>query len=137
VIRLEKRKVTLYVKSVKELVGTEKDGTWRFRVGAGIRGGYRLIRDYDVLTIGTYESVLPNDQKIIVEMVEAIADRHGFEVKIVDVTMESMLHRISEKLLRINAFPALITDSGEKIEGNISEEQVESLLEKVALTKSR
>jgi hypothetical protein len=106
------------------VTGTQKWGRWRFVASPGVRpGGYRLIPDYKDYSEPKYENVLPDDQKNIVEMVKEIASRYGFDVEIVDVTK-------SEKGPRIKTFPALITDSGEKIEGSISKEQIESFFAK-------
>lgn len=120
---MKKRKVTLYVQSVKCLIGTEKWGRWGYVSGAGIRGGYRLIPDYKTYSKAKYEWVLLDDQKKTVEMVKAIAQKHGFDVEIVDVTKD-------KKRLRIKTFPTLLMDTGEKIEGTISKEQVEMLFTK-------
>jgi hypothetical protein len=120
---MKKRKVTLYVQSVKSVIGTEKWGRWGYVAGAGIRGGYRLIPDYKTYSKAKYEWVLPDDQKKTVEMVKAIAQKHGFDVEIVDVVKV-------KKKLGIKTFPTLIMNTGEKIEGNISKEQVELFLTK-------
>jgi len=117
-------RVTLYVKSVRTVVGTEEWGRWGFVGGAGARSGTRLLPDYKVYSEAKYESVLPDNQKKVVEMVEEIARKHGFEVEVVDVA--------KKKGLKIKTFPTLITDTGEKIEGDISKDQIESFLAKTA-----
>jgi short-subunit dehydrogenase len=72
---------------------------------------------------------LPDDQKAAVEIVRRLCEKHGIEVRIVDVTRENLLHRVvQEEVSKIKTFPTLITDSGRRLEGSFSEEQVESLL---------
>ena len=125
------RKVTIYVKSVKTAVRTEKIGHQKLIGGPGARGGYRVIPTYEVNSITKYEFVVPEDQNKIVEMVKEIATKHGFDVETVDITRESVLHRaLQQEIKKIKIFPTLITDSGEKIEGKISKEQIKSLLSK-------
>ncbi|MEM3549956.1 MAG: hypothetical protein QXN87_02755 [Candidatus Bathyarchaeia archaeon] len=121
---MEERKLTLYVRSVKSAVDAEKWGRWDYVVGPSVRGGYRLIRDYKVYTEPKYEYSLPEDQEKIVEIARQIASKHGFKVQVIDVAKDNGA--------RIEVFPTLITDSGEKIEGPISEKQIESLIAKAA-----
>lgn len=62
-------------------------------------------------------------------MVRKLAPKYGFDVEVVDVTKESIIHRVlQEEIKGIKTFPTLISDSGEKIEGTISKEQIKSLL---------
>jgi len=125
------RKVTIYVKSVKTAIRTEKIVHQKLIGGPGARGGYRVIPTYEVNSITKYDFVVPEDQNKIVETVREIAAKHGFEVEIVDITRENILHRVlQEEIKKIKIFPTLITDSGEKIEGKISKEQIKSLLSK-------
>jgi hypothetical protein len=127
----KKHKVRLYVKGVKTATGTEEWSRWGWVSSPGVRGGYHIIPDYKTYHKVKYENVLPDDQKRVVEMVEEIAPKYGFDVEIIDVALEDSIHRVlEEKVKRIKTFPTLITDSGGKIEGNISKEQVESLLSK-------
>jgi len=129
-------RVTLYVKGVK--VAKMDD---RSRIGYASRlppsypwwgGSIDVTPDYKVYREVEYKSVLPDDQKKVVEMVQAMALKHGFEVNIIDVTKENLLHRLEEKIKKINTFPTLVTDTGEKIEGRITEEKIKSLLSKNA-----
>lgn len=135
-ISVKKRKVKLYLKGVKTVIGTEQWGRWGWVLSPGPRGGYRLLPDYKLYSRTKYESVLSNDHKRVVEIVEMIAHKHGFELEIIDVTKERILHRFKPKENReIKTFPTLIIDSGEKIEGKISEEQIELLLSKAKDTR--
>jgi hypothetical protein len=122
---VKRKKLTLYVRSVKTVVGTEKWGRWGHVGGPGVRGGYRILRDYKTYIKPKYGRILPEDQKQVVEMVEEFARKHGFELEVVDAAE----HRTK---IRVKNFPALVIDSEEKLEGDISEEQVEALLLKAA-----
>jgi len=127
---MNKRKVTLYVQSIKTLIGTEEWGQWGYVASPSIRpGGYRLVQDYKTYSEPKYERVLPEDQKKFVEIVKDIASKHGFDVEIVDVA--------KEKERKIKIFPTLITDSGEKIEGSMPQEQVELMLRKAAFSSDK
>ena len=124
-------KITLYVQSVKTVTGMEEWVRWGYVGGAGLRGGYRLIPDYKVYSEAKYKRALPDDQKKVVEMVKEVGHKYGFEVEVIDVAMENVLDRLmQEEVKKIRVFPTLITDSGERIEGDISKEQIESLLAK-------
>lgn len=132
---MKKRKVTLYLKSARILVGMEKWGRWTVKGAPGMRGGTRFIPDYQVYSEPKYESVLSNDQKSVVKMARELAYRYGFDLEIVDVMEENPLQRvIQEKIKSVKVFPTLITDSGDRIEGNISREQVRLLLSKMKRT---
>jgi glutaredoxin len=127
---MRNKKVTLYVKSIKTIIGTEKIDRQYFSVGPPVKvSGFRMIPKQEVDSITKYGFVIPEDQNRVVEMVREFAPKHGFDVEIVDVTKENILRRVlQEEIKRIKTFPTLITDSGEKIEGNISKEQIRSLL---------
>ena len=120
---MDKRKITLYVQSVKEVVGVEAWGVWSYAGGPGIRGGYRFVKDYKRYSELKCEWVLPEDQMKTIEMVKAIAQQHGFEVEVVDVAK-------SKKKPKIKVFPTVVIDAGEKIEGTISKEKIIQLLTK-------
>lgn len=128
---MKRHKVTLYVQSVKTVTGTEEWVRWGYAGGAGVRSGYRLIPDYKVYSEAKYKRVLSDDQKKVVEMVKEVAHKYGFDVEVIDVAMENVLDKFMQKeVKKIRVFPTLITDSGERIEGDISKEQIESLLAK-------
>ncbi|MEM3726422.1 MAG: hypothetical protein QXK98_06125 [Candidatus Bathyarchaeia archaeon] len=54
-------------------------------------------------------------------MVKAIAHQYGVNVEIIDVAK-------SKKRAKIKIFPTLVMDTGEKIEGSISKEQIIQLI---------
>ena len=118
---MNKRKVTLYVKSVKNAVGTEMILLQRRRAG--------VFPMWDVGSTAKYDFVLPPHQKRVMETVKEIAPKHGFEVEIVDVTRMGVLHRTLQKDVRkLRTFPTLITDSGKKLETRFSRKNIEWLL---------
>jgi hypothetical protein len=129
---MQKRKVIMYVQSVKTVTGTEKIDRQYYAAGPSPKaGGYRIIPEYEVESITKYKFLLPEDQNRVVEMVREIAPKYGFEVEVFDVAKENIVHRVlQEEVKRIKTFPTLIIDSGEKIEGNITKEQFELLLKK-------
>ena len=71
-------------------------------------------------------------------MIRRIACKHGFEVEVVDVTRENVLRRILQKEREgIRIFPTLIASSGERLEGSLSEMQVESVFSRLAEAEFR
>jgi glutaredoxin len=117
-------RVRLYVKSVKTITGTAEVMHRRW----GARGG-----GYDEEIRPEYDYVLAENQQKIVEIVKQIARRYRLEVEVVDVSKENVLRRALQKEReKIRTFPTLVAGSGQKIEGNITEKQVESLLSRIA-----
>jgi hypothetical protein len=134
------KKATLYVKSVKTVTGTEsferraflnKIGDYPDRIeieGKRMNGTF-VMKAYQTETEPRYEFILPEDQQRVVEMVKEIASKHGLEVEVIDVSRENVLHRAMQREFEnIKTFPTLIADSGEKLKGNFSQEQIESFL---------
>jgi len=114
-------KVRLYVKSVRTVTGTVEVEHARLR------------EVHAVETEPKHEFILSEDQQKIVEIVQNISRRNSFEVEVVDVTRENFLRRmIKEKQEKIRTFPTLIMDSGRRIEGELTEEEVELFLSKIA-----
>ena len=126
-------KATLYVKGVKTVVGVDDRSHWGYVVypqgGIGNPKNPRFDAkpDYKVYREIEYKSVLPEDQKALVEMVKAAAVKYGFELTIIDVTEKGFLHKLEDRLKGISTFPAFVTDRGLKIEGNITEERIKAL----------
>ena len=90
-------------------------------------GGFgHLYRDK--LTYNETCFVLSEDQKRIVEMVKEVASKLGFEVEVVDVAKESAFRKAFKREPRIAAYPTLTAGSGQKIEGELTREQVETFL---------
>lgn len=127
--------ITLYVKSEKVVTG-ETSVRESHLVKRGIaRGDSYRMRDmfwdtaFDTRVEELHDYVLPDDQKAVVETVKRFCERHSIEVRVVDVTKENLLHRaVQEEANKIKTFPTLITDSGGRVEGSFSEEQLEALL---------
>ena len=115
-------KVVLFVKSAKTVTGEHTEHVRRENYGPGV--DFKIV-DYDF--------VLSEDQRRIVDLVKDLCRRHLISVEIVDVGRENILHTaIREERKKIEGFPALLADSGEKIEGNITREQAESFLSQIA-----
>jgi glutaredoxin len=136
-------KVRLYVKSEKTVTGTEETEREvfmrqlythpdRVKVEGSVPGGTFRVRLFETEAEPRYEFVLSEDQQAIVEMVERIASKHGLEVEVVDVAKESVLRReIQKEFEKVRTFPTLTVSSGEKIEGKITEKEVESILSRI------
>jgi hypothetical protein len=140
-------KIRLYVKSVKTVTGNvEVDLGYEHVEGAytgqvlGEQGEYSnplsasasasVPRHPPNVKTGPKEEYeLPEDQEEAVKMVRRIAFKFGLEVEVVDVGRENVLQReIQREREKIKIFPTLILSSGERIEGALTEGQVESLL---------
>ena len=115
-------KVVLYVKSVKTIVGQQTETVRYVNYGAG-----RQIKEV------IYDFVLPEDQQRIVDMVRSIGPRLLLDVEIIDVAKENVLRRITqEERERISVFPTLVAEKGNRFEGEMTEEKVESFLFHIA-----
>jgi hypothetical protein len=130
-------KIRLYVKSVKRaraLTAYTGDHLVEQSDGLGPRRAYGWGGSYETRTpnvkTGPKEKyVLPEDQGETVEMVKSIASKHGLEVEVIDVARESVFRReIQREREKLRIFPTLIVSSGGRIEGDLTESQVESLL---------
>lgn len=134
-------KAILYVQSVKTEIGVDDRSHEGYVVqtmgGAG--GSYspppRIFRDYKVYREKIYKNILPEDQKALVEMVNGVALQYGFELTVIDVA-KSSLHKVENRLKGMSTYPALVTDSGLKIEGDITEERIKAFFTS-ARTRSR
>jgi hypothetical protein len=136
-------RVRLYVKSVKTVTGTRETEREtllrkplstpdRVKVEGRIAAGTFRIRTFETETEPTHEFVLSEDQQKTADVVKEIASRYGLEVEVVDVARENVLHRaIQKEFEKIRIFPTLIVSSGEKIEGKVTKEQIESFLSRV------
>jgi hypothetical protein len=134
---LKKLRVTMYVKGVKTLVGEEDRSQWGYVVQTRSAGPYGAIEpgvypDLKVHKELVYKSVLPEDQKAVVELVRAAAEKYGFELEVIDANKENLVQQIEDKIRHIDAFPTLISSTGEKIEGNITEERIKALVSKLS-----
>ena len=116
--------IRLYVKSVKTFIGTLR--------GLQVDGFGRGRRVYSERE-PEYEFVLPEDQQKVVDMVKEVARRYFLGVEVVDVAEENVLRRmIQREQEKIKIFPTLIADRETKIEGEMTEKQVTSLLSRIA-----
>ncbi len=135
-------RVRLYVKSVKTVAGTKEiereifgrslSHPSRVKVEGSVSDGTFRLRQFETITEPKYDFVLSENQQAAVEMVQKVASRHGLKVEVIDVTKEDVLHRtIQREFVRIRVFPALTASSGNKIEGKITEKEVESILSRI------
>jgi hypothetical protein len=126
-------RVTLYVKGVRTKQVKDRS-QWGYvvqnmdGVPSGMHVPPRLWPDYKVYKETTDKSVLSEDQQALVEMVKALAVKYGFELKVIDVAENRFLDKLETRRKRISSFPTLLTDTGLKIEGDITEKRIKSLL---------
>jgi hypothetical protein len=116
-----KRILTLYVKSIRtqeEIGSLNRESAIASTLGPHYYRGTPM-GDGDMYPVERF--VLSEDQEQIIEIVKEKAFEQGFVVRIVDLTREEAHHRVE-------VIPTLITDSGKRLEGKISEQQLESLL---------
>ncbi len=131
---LETYQVTLYVRSTKKLTHTEVVSERGLISGKPkVENRPDLPPDYSPVytpkVVPMHEYIIPDDQKKMIDTVEAIAKRFGIGLRVVDVTRENFLERvIQEHIKGIAVFPTLENDSGRRIEGKMSSEQIVSFL---------
>jgi len=116
--------VKLYVKSVKTVTGSidfERLYTRRSRLPPTIEK--KPIR----------KLMLPEDQERTVAIVKNIASKYGLDVEVVDMARRNVLQRVlEERKARIKTFPTILASPEGRLEGNITEDQVTSLLYKIS-----
>jgi hypothetical protein len=122
IARAEGEKIlTLYVKSIRtpeEIVSSGRESAISGTLGPHYYSGTPM-GDGDTASID--EFIFPSDQEVVIEMVKEKASEHGFAVRTVDLTGEEA-HR------QIKVIPTLISNSGKRLEGKISEQQLELFL---------
>jgi hypothetical protein len=115
-------KVRLYVRSVRIVTGTRK-----------VERETLLRRVRSVETEPTHGYILPEDQQKAAEMVRRIARKYGLEVEMVDLAKENVLRRVLQKEKEgIRILPTLMARSGVRLEGSLTEMQVESVFSRLA-----
>jgi tetrahydrodipicolinate N-succinyltransferase len=115
-------KVRLYVRSVRTVTGTRK-----------VERETLLRRVRSVETEPTHGYILPEDQQKAAEMVRRIARKYGLEVEMVDLAKENVLRRVLQKEKEgIRILPTLMARSGVRLEGSLTEMQVESVFSRLA-----
>jgi hypothetical protein len=131
VARAEKKRIiTLYVKSVR--TEEEIDTSGRESEISGTLGPHYYegtpMGDGDLIRVDKF--VFPEDQEELISMVEEMARDQGFAVRVVDLAKE-------ETHERVDVIPTLVADSGRRLEGGISEKQLESFLAQVKTEPAR
>jgi hypothetical protein len=129
VARAERKSIlTLYVKSVQtreEIVTPDRESEIAGTLGPHYYRGTPM-GDGDIVPVD--EFIFPEDQEELIEMVKEKAPEHSFSVRVVDLTREEPHHIVK-------TIPTLISDSGKRLEGRISEEQLETFLQGSELDK--
>ena len=118
-----KRVITVYVKSVHTVEGIttpDRDADIMRSLGPHYYPGTSMGEGD---AVPTDEFVFPEDQEETIEMVREIAPKHGFAIRVVDLTKE-------ETHDTTNVLPTLVSGSGKRIEGKISKKQLETFLSK-------
>jgi len=115
----------LYIKSVKTVTGSVEVVS----PSASLR-----LRWNSTINEAKVEYMLPENQETTREIIMEVASNYGLEVQVIDVGRENILHKaIQEERERIKVFPTLLfAESGERIEGEITEEQAKSFLSRIA-----
>lgn len=120
--------VRLYVKSVKTVTEIHQEEIPEYYASPDLQETFHVE-----VTEPTELYIIPEDQQKTLEMIKNIASNNGLKVEVIDLGPENILHRaIEEERKKIKTFPTLMADSGEKIEGEITEEQAKTFLTKIA-----
>jgi len=139
------RKVTIYIESLQARVESGKkpitrpDTTVPIFLGVGkmkmasFTFTHWPVRDSGGASTVSTQNVLPEDQRVVVQAMYEAAFSQGFEIEVVDVAgRKDLPEELHLESLERARFPVLVTGSGDRIEGKVSKEQVESFLSKVA-----
>ncbi len=120
-------KATLYVKGVRTKFVNDASYQGYVMTSGPYGAQIRTYPDYKVNIETKYKSILPEDQKAVVEMVKAAAVKYGFKLNIVDVAEKRFLDKFTGRQNKITVFPTFVTDAGFRIEGDITEDGIEAL----------
>jgi hypothetical protein len=127
---MSRKRIILYVQSTKTVVGTQEFESIRVHSGMTRASGGAVAGTTRTGHI-EYEYLLSDEQEKIIKAAKDMCNEYGFELKIVDVTREDVLHRmIHDNIKGIDIYPALLSDSGRWVEDITSKRQVESFLSK-------
>ena len=122
--------IKLYVKSTKTFAVAMVDGTSiTFPSAPSSHGSPARYENYEP----ERQFALSENQQRIVETVERAAHAYGLQVEILDMAKENVFRRILlQKQEGIKSFPTLVAESGERLEGEITEGAVKSLFARIA-----
>ena len=135
--------VTLYVRSSKTATGTKQVGGYKTiasNSAAPVLYGFppKPYTYYDVETKVEYDYMLPEEQQKIVEDAKELSPKYGVDLTIVDLTKDKAFSRWRlEHSKKIKTLPALVSDTGEIIEGVMTREQIEAFLYNIGKSASR
>lgn len=125
----------MYVKGKRKLVGRDSRSGWAFTgqnlgMGANDNASGTVPRfDYKMYKEAEYKSVLPEDQQALLDMLAEMSRIYKFDLKVIDVTQEGCLRKFWQQRVKgIRTFPTLMSDSGERIQGQITPEQVKAII---------
>jgi glutaredoxin len=129
-----KQEITVYVRSMKIPVG-ETLVEELYPIKPRAPRAYEISKDtwFKVKLKKIYRYVLPDDQKALVEAVKQLSERHGLELKIIDVTKETAMHRLWRKLKGIKNFPVVKTNRGDRLQAPFSQSRLERFVSESAL----
>lgn len=123
-----KPKITVYVKSDKVFAGTTL-----------VEEPYPVKRVsrfhdtvYKVRLKKKYNYILPDNQAVFVKTVKRLSERHGLELKIIDMTQETVLGALWRNLRGIKNFPVLETKRGGRLMAPFSESELERFISETA-----
>ena len=125
-------KVTLYVRSSRIQGADRKFVRLKTIVTVGDPRTYPYPLStkfpyYDEERIAHFDCVLPEDQKRMMEDVKELSVEHGFKVEVVDLGKMNILSRSRlQRSEKIEALPAMVTDSGLIFEGVMTKQQIET-----------
>jgi hypothetical protein len=122
-------RVVLYVQSTKTITGTiEAERVYTIRPSLPLNAELEP----------RYEYRLPEDQEKAVEIVMSAASKYDVEVEVVDLGRENILHRvIEEEREKVKILPTLMVDPGRRLEGELTEENVELFLSRIARERQK
>ena len=141
------RKVIIYIKSLhttfetgRNPITTPPDTMVPVILSAGHKGKLPSVTfthwparySGEASTVST-QDLLPEDQRIVVQAMYEAAFSQGFEIEVIDVARRKDLPKeLALEFLKQAKYPVLVASSGDRLEGKVSTEQIESFLSKVA-----
>jgi hypothetical protein len=129
-----RQQVKLYVKGAKKAMGAMEEGHYT-RETTHVYP-MRYWHGYKVEQRTVYEYVLPDYQKEVVELLEEIAPKYGFEVAVIDLSRINRFGRaFSKEFKALKVFPTLKTSSGKTLTTFTKQDVETFLLSETAATR--
>lgn len=120
--------ITVYVRSMKVLVSeTLIEEPYPVKKGYG---PYEVSKrtTFQTKLKKKYGYVLPDNQKALLEVVKELSERYGFELKVVDVAKENIIHKLWRKLKGIKNFPVIEINKGDRLQAPFSPSELERFI---------